>query len=217
MLVLVGILGVGMAALRDGSEFSERICFTLMLAALIVAVVGAIVRRRYAAWAGFAVCGSCYAILAFVPAINREVAPHLLTTAWLDGLVARLHPRAGPPPSPPKLNSQFMSMLGDAGHLRWWKDLPNRFLLSPAEEKALERYDNDMNNYQLSQLSMVFRTENAKRIGQTLLTMTIALMGANLGRFLARWRTAAESSLSTGPDHFVQTSPLSSSPERAEL
>jgi hypothetical protein len=212
MLVLVGILGVGMAAMRDGSELVERIFFTLMAVTLFVALIGAIVRRRNAAWAGFAVGGWGYAILAFVPAINSEVSPHLLTTAWLDGLVTRLYPRAGPPPRLPKLNSRFMSMLGDPMNLAFpgffGKDSPSRALLSRAEEQALDGYQDHMKTYQMAHLRIQSRTGNAKRIGQTLLTATLALMGANLGRFLAQWRTAGESSV--GPDQTQR-------PERAGL
>ncbi len=156
ILALIAVLAVGLAAMRDGSDLTERAAFSLMLVALFVGLVGAIVRRSEGAWVGFAICGWGYALLAFVPAISREVAPHLLTTEPLDGLVKRLSPPAAKPPAIPQLNSQYMTMIGSMENLSMsGGGSPGNFhrsLLSPDEQKTLDDYLARYQTYQTQEL-----------------------------------------------------------------
>jgi hypothetical protein len=88
LLVVVLVLGVGFAALRESSEIWESGLFTLTLAVLLASILLAIHRSeaRRAFWIGFAVFGWIYLGFSWVPAIEYR----LLTTkalAFLDSKV----------------------------------------------------------------------------------------------------------------------------------
>jgi hypothetical protein len=206
MLVLVGFLGVGMAAMRDGSELAERIVFTLMTVALVVALIGALARRRNGAWAGFAVCGWGYAALAFVSPIRFEFGSHLLGTApldaMLDSIVTRLHPIPSAP-APPMLSNQFMSQLprgfhnheGNVAEMEVLTQLTDdsitdlRKSLSSTEQRGFDTYLSQLRAYDSSRASIIERRGNAERVSRSILVLCFALLGAILGRFVASWRT----------------------------
>jgi hypothetical protein len=81
LLLIVGLMAVGFAALRVSSRLWASACFSVVLLALIVSVAELIYRRgsRRAGWAGFALFGWSYFLIAFGPApIN----------AWRDLLVS---------------------------------------------------------------------------------------------------------------------------------
>jgi hypothetical protein len=188
LLALIGVLALGLAAMRDGSDLVERIIFTLLLVVLFAGLVGAIVRRRAGAWAGFAVCGWGYSFIAFIPAVNEEVAPHLLTMKPLNDFVARLYPQETPP-ALPTLNSNFMQTVGDVVDLQLaMKNNLSRALLSPTEQQALDSYSGNLQTYLTRRDSIEQRVANALRIGHSMLALAFALVGAVLGRVLGARR-----------------------------
>ena len=88
LLILVLILGVGFAALRESDETWDSSIFSLTLGMLSVSILLAIHRteRRRAFWLGFALFGWTYVGLSLVPSIESR----LLTTkalAYLDSNV----------------------------------------------------------------------------------------------------------------------------------
>jgi hypothetical protein len=82
------LCGVGLAALRDPSEWWTALLFTATAAALPTAVLGAMFRRGEprAFWAGFASFGVCYASLVYAKS-SYEL---LVTTRLLSYLHASL-------------------------------------------------------------------------------------------------------------------------------
>jgi hypothetical protein len=95
LLVVVLVLGVDFAALRESSEHWESGIFTLTLAALLISIPLSIQRieKRRAFWLGFALFGSAYPGLSLVPSIESR----LMTTralAYIDFLAifARANP-----------------------------------------------------------------------------------------------------------------------------
>ncbi len=78
LVILVLILGVGFAALRQSNETWDRISFSITLAVLLVSVLLAIHRTesRRAFWLGFALFGST--CLGF--SLVRSIESRLITT-----------------------------------------------------------------------------------------------------------------------------------------
>jgi hypothetical protein len=88
LLVVILVLGVGFAALRESSDLWESGLFTLTLGILLISILAAIHRteKRRAFWLGFAVFGWIYLALTFMPSIESR----LITTkvlAYLDSKV----------------------------------------------------------------------------------------------------------------------------------
>ncbi len=85
LVILILLLGVGFAALRESNETWDSSIFTLTLGVLLSSILLAIHRaeKRRAFWLGFALFGSAYLGLSLVPSIE----PRLITTkalAFLD-------------------------------------------------------------------------------------------------------------------------------------
>jgi hypothetical protein len=90
LLVIVLVLGVGFAALRESIDHWESGSFTLTIGLLLISIILAIHRteKRRAFWIGFALFGSAYWGLSLVPLIESR----LITTqalAYLDSKVPR--------------------------------------------------------------------------------------------------------------------------------
>ena len=88
LLILVLLLGVGFAALREANDLWDGCVLTLTIGVLLVSVLLALHRRETtrAFWVGFALFGWAYLELSLVPSIE----PRLLTTtarAYLDSKV----------------------------------------------------------------------------------------------------------------------------------
>jgi hypothetical protein len=90
LLVVVLVLGVGFAALRESNDLWDSGLFTLTLVVLLVSILLAVHRTeaRRGFWVGFALFGSGYLALSLVPSIESR----LMTTkglAYLDSKVPR--------------------------------------------------------------------------------------------------------------------------------
>jgi hypothetical protein len=88
LLILVLLLGVGFAALREANDLWDGIVLSSAIGVLLVSVLLVVHRRaeRRAFWLGFALFGWAYLGLIAIPAIE----PRLLTTralAYLDSKV----------------------------------------------------------------------------------------------------------------------------------
>jgi WD40 repeat protein len=88
LLVVVLVLGVGFAALRESSDLWDSALFTLTLGMLLVAILLAIHRAesRRAFWTGFALFGSGYLALSLVQSIESRLATTKALT-YLDSKV----------------------------------------------------------------------------------------------------------------------------------
>ncbi len=92
LLVVILVLGVGFAALRESSDLWESGVFTVALAALLISILLAVHRRecKRAFWLGFAVFGWIYLGLSVVPSIESR----LMTTKALTLLDSRVPGRS---------------------------------------------------------------------------------------------------------------------------
>jgi hypothetical protein len=88
VLIVVVLLGIGFAALREANNLWDSIALSAAIVVLLVSIVLAIHRKRAnrAFWVGFTLFGWSYVGLTAMPTIE----PRLLTTralAYLDSLV----------------------------------------------------------------------------------------------------------------------------------
>ena len=95
LVILVLVLGVGFAALRESNEIWDSSIFSITLGVLLISILLAIHRteKRRAFWLGFALFGAAYLGLSLVPSIESR----LITTkvlAYLDSKVPRSIPRS---------------------------------------------------------------------------------------------------------------------------
>jgi hypothetical protein len=116
-LALIAICGVGFAALSSPSPLWDNVIYTLTVALLVAAVLGAVFRREPAGrafWGGFAIAGLAYLYLSrgyTLGTDDSQVGHRLATTALLDLLYSRIAPPT-PPPMPPNTAGMMMSMRG---------------------------------------------------------------------------------------------------------
>jgi len=92
LLMLVLVLGVGFAALRESNETWDCIIFSATLGVLSISTLFAVHRtgQRRAFWLGFALIGSAYLAFCLVPSIE----PRLITTRALAYLDSKVPDRA---------------------------------------------------------------------------------------------------------------------------
>jgi FG-GAP-like repeat len=93
LVILVLLLGVGFAALRESNDAWESSIFSITLGVLLISILLAVHRseKRRAFWLGFALFGSIYLGLSLVPSIKSR----LLTTralTFLDSKITRSSP-----------------------------------------------------------------------------------------------------------------------------
>jgi hypothetical protein len=91
LLVIILVLGVGFAALRESNDLWESALFTATIGILLVSVLLAVYRQGLprAFWLGFAVFGWSYLALAVLPAINAR----LITTKALSYIDSKVQSR----------------------------------------------------------------------------------------------------------------------------
>jgi hypothetical protein len=90
LVILVLVLGVSFAALRESNEIWESVVFTLTVAVLTTSVLLAVHRseKRRAFWFGFALFGTTYLALSSTPSIeSRLITTKALT--YIDSKVRR--------------------------------------------------------------------------------------------------------------------------------
>ncbi|HEV3162711.1 MAG TPA: hypothetical protein VGZ22_01625 [Isosphaeraceae bacterium] len=183
LLVFVGVIAVGLAAMKDASPWMMRSAFSLMVAVLAIAALGVVVRKGEPGWVGFAMFGWGYAALAFCPAAADIYASRMVTTPVMDWLAEQLFEPPVGPKAPPF----------DVGGSPWdnaiYKVVNGSLVpLSAAEKKASQAYGLAVNRYIQSAQATNAKVENARQIGYSFLALALGLVGAGLGRFLADFR-----------------------------
>jgi hypothetical protein len=88
LLVIILVLGVGFAALRESSALWESGIFTVTLGILLLSILLAVHRSesKRAFWLGFALFGWAYMGLALVPSIESRLITNK-ALAYLDSKV----------------------------------------------------------------------------------------------------------------------------------
>ncbi len=166
LVMLVLLLGVGFAALRESNDLWDSSIFSLTLGVLLISILLAVHRteKRRAFWFGFALFGSAYLGLSLVPSVESR----LITTralAYLDSKVARSNAEAlydllvanSSQPNAVYVEALYL----DKGNGGWIKDLSAAGLVGP-----------------------VGTTENFIRIGHSLLALIAGFLGGQLSRHL---------------------------------
>lgn len=178
LIGLIAVLGLGMAAMRSGSDLANRSVFNAMLAALFVGLLGALVGRG-GAWVGFALFGWGFAGLTFGPVLRDEFGPRLLTKPWAQMAADRVY---NIPPAPD------ISVLAGPIHL-----------INGQVPEEHKRKAQEFNRAVMARGATINpvreRYENSAKIFQSILVLVIALVGAVVGRLLSpRCATAGETS-----------------------
>jgi hypothetical protein len=171
LIILVVVLGVSFAALRESNEIWDHGVFTLTLVILLTSVLLAIHRseKKRAFWLGFALFGAAYLGLTLVPSIESRLA----TTRALAFLDSKL-PRSMP------AGFAYFDYDNDGD-----MDL---YVVNRAQPKVL--YLNRGNGtFQDVTSGRSLRgstgtTENFMRIGHSLLALTYAFVGGRLSGYL---------------------------------
>jgi hypothetical protein len=117
VLALVGMLGLFLGAMRNGSALAMKLTWTATALALLVGLLGALVRRGEAAWVGFALFGWGYAL----HSLDRVVAPNLyqkfVFADVLEAIVPEMHPMPSSRPVVPAINGQFLRQFGGEAYV----------------------------------------------------------------------------------------------------
>jgi hypothetical protein len=190
LLLLVLLVGVGVAALRESNETWDSGIFSITLGMLSISILLAIYRteKRRAFWLGFALFGSAYLGYALVPSLE----PRLITTKALAFLDSRV-PRSSP------AEEEKVVTFADAGSNMWdgpWlagsirSSQPSVVNLNKGngtfeEEKVVTFADAGSNMWDGPLLPGATGTaEDFVRIGHSLLALIAAFVGGQLSRYL---------------------------------
>jgi len=194
-MALIGVIALGLAAMRAGTPLAAGAAFNASLLAFLVSTLGAMVRRGEPAWVGFSLFGWTYLLMAFVPPLMVET-PGLLTTQLVLGLAERLQPPRGTEPLPPIFKNKRALALNTPSMLRspenFTRSSSIRLELTSAESIALDAYHAQLKAYQNATLRFSEQLNQAYRAGQSFFAIIFAAGGAILGRVIATQRRPTE-------------------------
>ncbi len=185
LMALIAALALGLAAMKAATEGMERLGFASMMLALLVATLGAIVRRSRGPWVGFALFGWTYGLVALVPPIRQSINEHLHVARTMKDFVGWLHPQ---PVNPMYLRPDFVDRIrSDESTKRHMKVEHSRFQDEPLmsltadEQKAWDEYLPVQVRYEAWQDT----TKACPQVGHRFLAFAFASLGAFIGRRLA--------------------------------
>lgn len=199
VLILVAILAVGFAALRQASGYWAATMVTLTLGILLASVLGAVMGRHRSAWLGFAVFGWSYFGIALGPWFQGDLKPHLLSSVAIAEGYRLLHER-GPMPGT-EIATVFRTGFGPAAALKGPDMLmlpmpmdlrgdPARFEVVAGAGPAL--IDPNVGNQLVWAVPSYLAFE---RSAHSLVCVFVGLLGASIGRrFGGRANDVRESS-----------------------
>ena len=207
LLIAVLFAGFGFAALRESNETWESSIFSITLVMLSISILLAVhrIEKRRAFWLGFALFGSAYLALSFVPSIESK----LITTKalhFLDSKVTRSIPARPVSFDPYEAASWDLVFVNDLessaifrnnGNGGWIKDVTSAAGSNPPS------FPNIVAGSSLAGSSST--TENFVKIGHSLLAVIVASLGGYISRYLyTKNREAVKESAipdgSTSPD-----------------
>jgi hypothetical protein len=177
LVMIVLLLGVGLAALRESNEIWDSSVFSITLVMLSISILLAVHRteKRRAFWMGFALFGWIYLGLSMAPSIESR----LLTTkalAFVDSKVVR--PISGSEALYDLLvaNAWLPNALAiNTGNGDWIEDVTAATGSNPA------RFTNILGGTSLAGFGT---TENFFRIGHSLFAVVAAFLGGRLSKYL---------------------------------
>jgi hypothetical protein len=193
LVLVVLVIGTGLAALHESNEIWDSVVFTLVLTVLLVSVLLAVHRTetRRAFWLGFALFGVAYLGLSLVPPFESR----LITTkalAYIDSQLPRsikarltyldydndgamdldfVNPAQSNALDLNKGNGTFQDVTATVGS-------------NPANQATVSGTFYLSNTGRLLVRGSVGTTENFMRIGHSLLALVAAFVGGQLSRHL---------------------------------
>jgi hypothetical protein len=174
LVVVVLVLGVGFAALRESNETWDSALFTLALCVLLASILLAVYRNeaRRAFWLGVALFGSGYLALTLVPSIESRLA----TTKAPTSLDSNVPVRA----------QTLITAPVPANQVRAFAFSPQRNQLATSGLGAVRLWDVTTGRVVGGWGGI---TENFVRIGHSLFAVMVGCLGGLLSRhFHARHR-----------------------------
>jgi hypothetical protein len=184
LIVLVLVLGVSFAALRESNETWDSGVFTLTLVILLTSVLLAIHRTesRRAFWVGFALFGWTYLGLSLVPSIESRLATTMALT-YIDSKVPRSMSRADALYDLLVVNDWQSNVLYVNKGNGTFQDVTATVGLDFAGNQGTSNGTFYLNNSAGLWLRGSSGTpENFMRIGHSLFALTLAFVGGQLSR-----------------------------------
>ena len=202
LVILILLLGVGFAALRESNEIWDSSIFSITLGLLLISILLAVHRaeRKRAFWLGFTIFGSAYLVLSVFPSIE----PRLITTKalhFLDSKVPRSSPKGhayfdydndGLMDLFVVKNSEPNVLILHQGN-GTWEHVIEDYGSNPADKQARSPWQRLLGT---SLNGSNGTTEHFLRIGHSLLAVIVASLGGYISRHLyAKNREAVKESI----------------------
>jgi hypothetical protein len=186
-VILVLILGVGFAALRESTDTWDSIIFSLVLGVLLISILLAIHRtgQRRAFWLGFALFGAAYLGFSLVPSIE----PRLITTKALAFLDSKV---------PDRTVLIIPQALNDVA-----SNQKEHTIVAPFQGYVVQtrNQDGSRSSYVRFFGGGSGSTENFMRIGHSVLALIAAFVGGLISRHLHARNQERTSELSSPAEH----------------
>ncbi len=178
LVILILILGVGFAALRESTDTWDSSVFSITLSVLLTSILLAIDRTeaQRAFWLGFALFGSAYLGFSLIPSIE----PRLITTKALTYLDSKF---------PDREIVEGVFGINSSGRLTRNGQAITSTSIAPTSDGNTVTTDDkfvlgDLMITRSSSVTAGVTTENFMRIGHSLLALIAAFVGGLLSRQL---------------------------------
>ncbi len=182
LMGLVAVLALGLALLKVATDQSARVVFGLGLLSLLIATLGAFIRRQdRAPWIGFSLFGWVYATALLVPPLRETVVIDLPGRQTLYDLVNRFQPVLPEPVEPSGKSPSNILVREDSSGWHYRQGGQN-LELTTEEWKPWAAYLDRKNAHDAQSDA----AEAACRIALTFLGLTFAVLGSGLGLILDR-------------------------------
>ncbi len=193
----VGLVALGLAAVRVASPLMLDLVSGVILMALALGLLGVVVGAEpRPGWRGFALFGWGYFLYVVLPWQSMTSFCPLPTERTVRHLVDSLQPRDDPPARPdfasPYEPVNFVNNLGQEV-LSWPTRSGTYVPLTAAEAKAWNDYKSALSAHEARAAARSEWTQNATSVCHLEIALVFALFGSVAGRFLARNRLATAS------------------------
>jgi hypothetical protein len=196
LTALIVAAAIGLAALRDANDLWAGMLLLLALAAVAIAMIGAVILRggeRYW-WAGFAFFGGGYLAVAVGPWLSDTFQPQLGTTQVLRHAHDRMMASACPTLDDAvlaELRKQRLELRSVFMRVRARKESDPTLI---ATKRALAKVDQ-----QLAAADAVPPFEQFRRVGHSLFTLLAGLLGGTVAVWFYMRRERARSEATGEP------------------
>ena len=190
LAAFIVVAAIGLAALRDANDLWAGMLLLLALAAVAIAVIGAVILRggeRYW-WAGFAFFGGGYLALTVGPWLSDTLQPQLGTTEVLRHAHHRMMASASPTlddAEVAELRTRRLELRSVFMQVRGRKESDPSLLVTKRELAKV--------NQQLAAADAVPPFDQFQRVGHSLFTLLAGLLGGTVAVWFYMRRERARS------------------------